>query len=191
MPGPTFATGDRITLRTVEEEDAEFLAAHSNDPRIRNPMTFTGPRSVDEVREHVDDDGDGARFLACVEGEDAGYDERFVTGDGVEPVGFVMLFHVDQRAGSGEVAYWLAPPAHGEGYSTEAVSLALDYAFGTRRLHRIKARALESNVASRGLLESLGFREEGVERDAKFVRGEHVDVHWYGLLDDEWREGDD
>jgi RimJ/RimL family protein N-acetyltransferase len=188
MPGPIFERGDRISLRTVEEEDAEFLAANSNDPRIRHPMTYTGPRNVDEVREHVGDDGDGARFLVCVEGDDVGYDERYVTDDGVEPVGLVMLFHVDQRAGNGEVAYWLTPPAHGEGYATEAVSLALDYAFGARRLHRIKARALESNAASRGLLESLGFEEEGAERDAKFVHGEHVDVHWYGLLADEWLE---
>ena len=189
MPGPTFASGDRVTLRTVEDEDAEFLAANSNDPRIRQPMTLTGPRNVGEVREHIgDDDGDGARFLVCVDGDDVGYDEAYVTENRVEPIGFVMFFHVNERAGNGEVAYWLTPSAHGEGYGKEAVSLVLDYAFENRRLHRVKARALAGNEASRGLLESLGFEAEGVARDEKFVRGEHVDVHNYGLLADEWLE---
>ncbi|MFD1646934.1 GNAT family N-acetyltransferase [Haloarchaeobius litoreus] len=191
MPGPIFEAGERITLRTAEDEDAEFLATHSNDPRIRDPMTLVGPTNLDEQREHIGDDGDGAQFLVCVEGDDAGYDERFVTDDGVEPIGFVMFFHVNERAGNGEVAYWLSPAVHGEGYSTEAVSLVLDYAFESRRLHRMEARALSTNEASRGLLESLGFREEGVSRDAKFVRGEHVDVHDYGLLEEEWLDGDD
>jgi RimJ/RimL family protein N-acetyltransferase len=190
MPGPIFEAGERVTLRTAEDEDAEFLATHSNDPRIRDPMTLVGPTNLDEQREHIGNDGDGAQFLVCVEGEDAGYDDRFVTEDGVEPIGFVMFFHVNERAGNGEVAYWLSPAVHGEGYSKEAVSLVLDYAFGNRRLHRMEARALETNEASRGLLESLGFREEGVSRDAKFVRGEHVDVHDYGLLAEEWRERD-
>lgn len=191
MPGPTYVTGKRIALRTVEDEDAEFLAEHSNDPRVREPMTLLGPTSIEDQREHIGDDGDGAQFLVCVEGEEAGYDDRFVTDEGVEPIGLLLFFHVNERAGNGEIAYWLSPAVHGEGYSTEALPPVLDYAFGTRRLHRVEARALHTNEASRGLLESLGFREEGVARDAKFVRGEHVDVHRFALLEDEWTVEDD
>ena len=44
----------------------------------------------------------------------------------------------------------------------------------------------EFNDASRRLLESMGFTEEGVHRDTEFVDGEFQDTHWYGLLEDEW-----
>jgi RimJ/RimL family protein N-acetyltransferase len=36
------------------------------------------------------------------------------------------------------------------------------------------------------VLEKVGLREEGVLRDERFVDGEHVDVHRFGLLVDEW-----
>lgn len=173
MPGATFLSGDRVTLRTVEEEDLEFLRDHSNDPAIRHPMTFDRPSNLERQRERFEDmyDGDDTGLLACVDGD---------------PVGYVMLFHVDDSAGHAEVAYWVSPDAQGEGYATEAVALLLDYAFDERRLHRVRARALATNTASRGLLEKLGFTEEGVQRDEKFVGGEYVDTHFYGLLEDEW-----
>lgn len=188
MPGAPFLQGDSVTLRTVEDEDAVFLRDHSNDPRIRHPMTFGGPTNLEEQREHMDDDGDGATFLVTVAGDETGYNPEYVTDDDppVEPIGFASLFHVEERAGNGEIAYWLTPPAQGNGYMSEAASLLLEYAFGTRRLHRVTARALVTNDASRGLLESLGFTREGTTREAKYVRGEYVDVDRYGLLAEEW-----
>ncbi|WP_138796431.1 GNAT family N-acetyltransferase [Halostella sp. PRR32] len=173
MPGATFLAGDRVDLRTVEEDDLEFLRDHSNDPAIRRPMTFDTPTNLEQQRDRFDDmyADDDAGFLACVDGD---------------PVGYVMLFHVDDSAGHAEIAYWTTPDAQGDGYTTEAVALLVDYAFDERRLHRLRARALESNAASRGLLEKLGFTEEGVQRDETFVSGEYVDTHFYGLLESEW-----
>lgn len=173
MPGATFLAGDRVDLRTVEEEDLEFLRDHSNDPTIRHPMTFDTPTNLEQQRDRFEDmyDDDDVALLACVDGD---------------PVGYVMLFHVDDTAGHAEIAYWTSPDAQGEGYTTEAVALLVDYAFDERRLHRLRARSLATNEASRGLLEKLGFTEEGVQRDEKFVGGEYVDTHFYGLLESEW-----
>lgn len=188
MPGAPFLQGERVALRTVEDEDATFLRDHSNDPRIRVPMTFTGPTNLEQQRDHMGNDGDGADFLITVSGAETGYNPEYVTEDDppVEPIGYATLFHVNQGAGNGEIAYWLTPPAQGNGYMSEAAALLLDHAFTERRLHRVSARALESNDASRGLLESLGFLEEGLERDAKYVQGEYEDVYRYSLLAGEW-----
>lgn len=173
MPGGTFLKGERVALRTVEEDDVSFLRDHHNDPAIRHPMTFDRPSNLVQQRDHFEDmyDGDDIGLLACVDDD---------------PVGYVMLFHVDETAGHADIAYWLTPDAQGEGYGTEAVSLLLDHAFGDRRLHRVRARALTTNDASQALLEHLGFIHEGVQRDEKYVRGEYVGTHVYGLLEDEW-----
>ncbi|WP_135821785.1 GNAT family N-acetyltransferase [Halostella litorea] len=173
MPGGTFLSGDRVALRTVEEEDLPFLRDHRNDPAVRRPMTFDRPTNLEQQRDRFEDlyDGDDVVLLACVDGE---------------PVGHVALFHVDDSAGHAEVGYWLTPGAQGEGYATEAVSLLLDYAFDERRLHRVRARAIETNDASRALLDRLGFAAEGVLRDEEYVDGKHVDTHTYGLLAREW-----
>lgn len=173
MPGGIFLSGDDVTLRPVEEEDLEFLRDHSNDPAIRHPMTFDRPENLESWHERFEDmyDGDDVGLLACVDDE---------------PIGYAMLFRVDESAGHAEIASWLAPEAQGEGYGTETAALLLDYAFDERRLHRVRARALDTNTASQRLLEKLGFTHEGVQRDEKYVRGEYVDTHFYGLLADEW-----
>ncbi|MFB6086365.1 MAG: GNAT family N-acetyltransferase [Halodesulfurarchaeum sp.] len=189
MPGARFSQAERVALRTVEIEDAPFLQDHANDPAIRLPMTFTGPTSLDEQEEYIEEDEDVAAFLVSVAGEETGYNPEYVT-DGnppIEPVGFISLFDIDEAAGSGVIAYWITPPAQKQGYMTEATSLLLDYAFGQRRLHRVVARALEDNRGSRALLEALGFTREGIERDAKYVRVEYRDVVRFSMLAPEWR----
>ncbi|MEF8771630.1 GNAT family N-acetyltransferase [Halodesulfurarchaeum sp.] len=192
MPGARFSQADRVALRTVEQEDAPFLKAHANDPAIRVPLTFTGPTTLAEQEEYIEEDDDGAAFLVTVAGEETGYNDEYVVDSEppVEPIGFLTLFHVDEAAGSANIAYWITPSAQQQGYMSEAAPLLLDYAFGQRRLHRVVARALENNTASQQLLESLGFTREGTERDAKFVEGDHRDVARYSLLAPEWRVSD-
>lgn len=195
MPGAAFATADRITLRTVESEDAAFIRDHSNDPLVRDPMTIDGPRNLDSTEEHISGDIDEfVQFLACVDGDDVGIDDAYVRRgedapadvDAVEPVGLVMLFDVDAREGTASFAYWLAPATHGRGYGTETAALGLDYAFDHRRMRRVNARVLDTNEPSIGLLEKLGFVHEGTQRREKFVDGDPVDTRMYGLLADEW-----
>lgn len=197
MPGAAFATGDRVTLRTVEREDATFLRDHSNDPVVRTPATLSGPRNHERVVESIDGDvQNAATFLACVDGDDAGIRDAYVRRgddapadvDVVEPVGVVMLHGIDEREGTASYACWISPDVHGRGFGTETAALGLDYAFHHRRLERVGARAVATNDASTSLLEKLGFVHEGTQRRAKFVDGEHVDLHVYGVLADEWRD---
>lgn len=195
MPGAAFATGDRVTLRTVEAEDAAFLRDMGNDPAVRDPMTLDGPRNLDSIEDHISGDTDDfVQFLVCLDDADAGVQDAYVRRgedapadvDAVEPIGLVMAFHVDEREGNASFAYWLSPAAHGRGYGTEAAALGLDYAFDHRRLHRVNARVLDTNEPSIGLLEKLGFTHEGTQRQEKFVAGEYVDTRFYGILSEEW-----
>jgi RimJ/RimL family protein N-acetyltransferase len=86
-----------------------------------------------------------------------------------------------------ELAYWLDPDHHGQGYGSEAAELLVRYAFEDRNVRRIGARAGSFNEASIGLLESLGFQQEGRRREAAWYRGEYHDMLLYGLLRSAWR----
>ncbi|MFT4947255.1 MAG: ribosomal-protein-alanine N-acetyltransferase, partial [Natronomonas sp.] len=118
----------------------------------------------------VSEDG-SVQLLVCVEGD---------------PVGTVGLQFDDGAVRSAELGYWIAPDHHGEGYGTEAAALLTGYGFEERGCHRITARVFEFNDASQALLERLGFREEGRQREAHFADGEYRDVRWYGMLAEEW-----
>lgn len=91
-----------------------------------------------------------------------------------------------ERARSG-IGFWLVPSVHGEGYGREAVSLALDHVFRVYPAPAVHAKALPHNDASRGLLESLGFRQDGRARKEAFWNGEYRDSILYSLLREEWR----
>lgn len=197
MPGAAFAAAEDVTLRTVEEEDAAFIRDQSNHPAVREPMTMEGPRSLDVVRDQITGESeDFTSFLVCLDDDDAGVQPAYVQRgedapadvDAVEPVGLVMFFRIDEREGNTSFAYWLTPAVHGHGYATQATALALEYAFGHRRLRRVRARVLDTNDASIGLLEKLGFVHEGTQRKEKFVDGDPVDTRIYGLLREEWED---
>ena len=190
MPGALIERGDRVTLRTVEREDSEFVQRAYADPDIRYPLgtvTHANRKQIeDRFEDHIESE-DNANFLVCLddEGADAGHPED----DETTPIGAVDVTHV--RWDRPYLAYWLVPEFHGEGYGKEAVSLVVEYVFRTFDIHSIGANAYDFNVASRGLLESLGFTEEGRAREDRFIDGEYRDSVQYGLLRREWRETTD
>lgn len=48
-----------------------------------------------------------------------------------------------------------------KGYTTEAIKAMIDYAFNKLKLHRIEANVIPENIASRKVVEKLGFYDEG------------------------------
>ncbi|WP_135533421.1 GNAT family N-acetyltransferase [Halostella pelagica] len=182
MPGARVTSGERVTLRTIEREDIPFHQRAFANPEIRYP---TGNPVRNREQTEVSDQDDGSdSFLVCLDADDAGPGQP--DEDDVQRIGAVYVGDVDYRRP--ELGYWLAPEVHGEGYGAEAVSLAIDYVFRTYDHPAVGAGAYDFNDASRGLLESLGFTEEGRIRKDRFVDGEYVDLVQYGLLRQEWRE---
>lgn len=174
MPGPVFLDADRIELRTIEEDDIDFLQEGVNDPSVWRAIGRATPvnRSQEEdFFENVVSEDDGVNLLVAVDGE---------------PAGTVGLGPKDTETHGAELGYWMHPDYREQGYCSEAVDRLIHYGFQQRGFHRISARVFEFNDASQALLESLGFIHEGTHREAIFVDGGYQDVHWYSILDSEW-----
>lgn len=175
MPGQLFVDCDRLELRTVEREDADFLRTALNHPEVRRYLdVFQGPYPAERFEDELLDrhfDGDCEALLACRDGE---------------PLGSVALDPVQEYRDWANFAVWFLPEHQGQGYATEASAGLLDYAFGERGLRRLSAAVAAPNEASRALCERLGFTREGVRREDALVDGEYVDRYVYGLLRAEW-----
>jgi RimJ/RimL family protein N-acetyltransferase len=181
MPGARITQGERVTLRTPEPEDVAFYQRSRTNAEIRVPLGSPLASRAELEEDFTDSDGD--RFLVCV--EDDGRPGPVDAAD-VRRIGDVSVHDMDYRRP--ELGYWLIPEVHGNGYGKEAVSLVIDYVFRTYDHPAVGAVAYEFNEASRGLLESLGFEEEGRIRRDRFIDGEYVDTFHYGLLREDWRE---
>lgn len=179
MPGARITSGERVTLRTAEEADVPFLQRASANSEIRYPLgTYLRNQEAMDVSEEDGTD----RFLVCLDGDDAGPGQPD-EGE-ARRIGAVSAEEMHYRRP--ELGYWLIPEVHGQGYGKEAVGLVIDYVFRSYDKPAIGAGAFDHNDASRGLLESLGFTEEGRRREFMFVDGEYRDMVQYGLLREEW-----
>lgn len=180
MPGSVFLRGESVTLRTIEEEDIDFLCDLFNDPDV---WPYLGPHTPvnrvkerEYVEEQVTDDG-SVNLLICV-GE-----------SGEEPAGNIGFGPATAVDGSTELGIMLAPEFWGEGYGTEASRLLTTYALEERRMHRMVAKAIDENVGSCRIWEKLGFRQEGRLKESMYHQGRYMDVLVFAVLEDEWGWG--
>ncbi|MEP2639596.1 GNAT family protein [Roseobacter sp.] len=74
-------------------------------------------------------------------------------------------------AQSGTLGYWTGQPFARQGYMREAITALVHYAFTQLDLSRIEAACLPENAASRGLLETSGFKYEGVAQSYLQIDG--------------------
>jgi len=82
--------------------------------------------------------------------------------------------------GIGMREYW------DRGLGSEALALALRYAFHEMNLHRLTLTVLAYNTRAIHLYEKLGFRHEGTFREFGLRDGKRYDMLLYGLLRREW-----
>ncbi|HBS99861.1 MAG TPA: 30S ribosomal protein S5 alanine N-acetyltransferase, partial [Citreicella sp.] len=87
-------------------------------------------------------------------------------------VGAITLDNIRRGpAQSGTLGYWTGLPFARHGYMREAIAALVHHAFTTMDLSRVEAACLPENVASRGLLESSGFKYEGVAQSYLQING--------------------
>ncbi|MDF2492891.1 MAG: family N-acetyltransferase [Microbacterium sp.] len=104
-------------------------------------------------------------------------------------IGTMGLYRLD-GAGAGELGYWTAPTERGRGVVREAAAVVLDWGFSPEGLGlvRVEWRAVVGNTASARAAQALGFRYEGMSRQAlRNGVGERNDGWIAGLLVDDDR----
>jgi RimJ/RimL family protein N-acetyltransferase len=84
--------------------------------------------------------------------------------------------------GIGERDFW------GKGYGTEAMQLALRFAFTELNLRRVTLDVMEQNQRAVRSYEKVGFRIEGRERQSICRDGRRSNVLFMGILREEWIE---
>lgn len=175
---PTLA-GTRVRLRAVREDDADGLFALFSDERVMrwwSRPAMTGREEAVAYAAQMRRGFEQREVLSWVMA-DAG-DDRCI--------GTTTLYDLRLRHLRCDVGYALRPDRWGAGFASEAVGMALDWAFGWLQMHRVGADIAPGNEASVALLVRLGFRYEGRLRECFSNQRELQDSLIYGLLAREW-----
>ena len=80
------------------------------------------------------------------------------------------------------LGYWIGASHARQGYMSEALLAAIEFAFRRLGLHRVEAACLPANEASRRLLLKAGFREEGYAREYLRINGRWQDHQLFAIL---------
>ena len=83
---------------------------------------------------------------------------------------------------AGTLGYWLGKEHTGKGFMREAVLTIIDFSFNELNISRLEAATLPENRSSRGLLERVGFKYEGVGQSYLQINGRWRNHVLYGLL---------
>lgn len=114
---------------------------------------------------------------ACVADWDAGRAVRFAIRDRQtrQLLGVAGLDSCVHLHRSCELGYWLRREATGRGLMTEAARACVEFAFERMSVHRMRCAAATDNHASLRVIARLGFRFEGVARQAELVGSRWLD----------------
>ncbi|MFC6020966.1 GNAT family N-acetyltransferase [Plantactinospora solaniradicis] len=105
-----------------------------------------------------------------------------VDGPVDRPVGQVGLRNVTLVEGSAELSYWVLPAARGAGVAGRAVTALTRWAFDTLGIHRLVLLHSTRNRASCRVAGKVGYRTEGVLRQAMLHADGWHDVHLHARL---------
>jgi len=85
-------------------------------------------------------------------------------------------------AQTASLGYWVGQSYQRQGLISAAVEAACAFAYTELRLHRVEAACIPDNAPSRGLLERVGFAEEGLARLYLKINGQWRDHVTYARI---------
>ncbi len=103
------------------------------------------------------------------------------------PVGVASYLRIAPDMGTIEVGHLSYSPAlQRSAAATEAMYLMMRRAFDEHGYRRYEWKCDSFNAPSRAAAERLGFRYEGIFRNAVVMKGRNRDNAWYSITDVEW-----
>ena len=142
---------ERLILRRPEARDAQAYTVIRNSEFVLryNAMQPTTP----ERMEHAFTNPEYLKTAVFLENKENG-----------RLIGAIFLENDDLRYGveSKVLSYFIAETDSRKGYMKEAMQALISYLFEKEKLECICCRVFAANMASRALLKSLGFTENGI-----------------------------
>ena len=163
---------DRLVLRWLAADDAEFIFELLNDPMWLRYIGDKGIRTLDDARDYILK-GPAEMYVRL------GFGLYLAElKDGSIPIGICGLIKRDSLDDV-DLGFAFLPEFRANGYAYESASAAVRYGKDALGLKRIVAITTPDNHASVKLLEKLGFRFEQLLRlsdDAEELRLYACDV---------------
>jgi len=172
-------TTDRLILRKLAFTDAPDIVRLAGDYEVAK-MTLNIPHpypadSADTfIKQTHQNWANGVAYTFAIVRKD---DETYMGTIGLR---------VEDRHKRAEVGYWIGVPFWGKGYMTEALKRIIQFGFEDLGLNRVGASYLIGNPASGRVMEKAGMTHEGTFYKYSIRDGEPMDLHFRGIVREDY-----
>ncbi len=169
----------RVEPLDPDRHAADLFAANSDDPEGRN-WTYLphGPYSSF---------ADYSQYLVAAAQRDDPLIHAIVDVANGRAVGVASLMRIDPAAGVIEVGgINYSPRLQRRPAATEAMYLLMRRVFDELGYRRYEWKCDSLNAPSRAAAQRLGFRYEGLFRQATVYKQRNRDTAWFSIIDSEW-----
>ena len=170
--------GKIVTLRQMTMADMQMICDMFNDPEMENLVVgWAFPLSIEQQNQWYERNiNDQRNFRFVIDTPEDG------------AVGIATLTDIDWKNRKAMHGIKLAnKERRTKGVGTDAVMALMRYAFDELGLHRLGGSWFDFNAPSKGLYLKCGWKEEGIERESVYKRGEWRDLTVVGILESDYR----
>ncbi|KMZ11417.1 Acetyltransferase, including N-acetylase of ribosomal protein [Candidatus Burkholderia humilis] len=172
-------TGDRITLRPLQQNDAAALLSAATGELWNLKITVVP--NTDTIEQYIN---------TALSGREAGTVIPFaiVQNENARIIGTTRFWKIDRANRKQEIGHtWLAASAQRTGINTEAKLLILTYAFETMHCVRVQFTTDELNEKSYAAILGIGAKQEDIVRHERIMPdGRKRNSMRFSIIDDEW-----
>lgn len=172
-----FLEGQKVYLRPIGQDDTDLYFAMLFGPETRRLTGTQKSFTREQIYRYIDDKSRNSSHLLLL----------VALRETDKVIGDIALQDIDGMNRSANIRISIENEYQNKGYGSEAMSLLLDYGFGIVNLHRIELNVFDYNERAAHVYEKLGFKKEGVQRDALFYNHEYHDSIIMSILEDEFR----
>lgn len=175
---PTLET-DRLILRRIAVSDADDLFAYAKKEETTRYLTWYPHKDVSYTRDYL-------RYVGQRYRVGSFYDWAVEWKEEHRMIGTCGFTSFDYPSNGGEIGYVINPAYRGQKIAPEACRAVMTFGFTELGLHRIEAKYMIGNDASRHVMEKLGMQYEGTRRSSMLIKGQYRDIGICAILRDEF-----
>ena len=168
----------KLSIKIIERADIEEARLLHNDPSTLFKLT-----DIDYVSESEQEQWFESLSLSK-------RSRRYVVRELLNNdfVGVVRIDQIDLNNKSACIGLDITYGKRGNGFAKDIYAFIFEYYFKQKGFHRLYLATLETNQIALNLYENLGFKREGISREAIYRDGKFVDLIWMSLLQREYNE---
>lgn len=171
---PTLETG-RLIMRKILPSDCADMYDYSSRSETSRYLLWSPHESPRYTKKYLS-------FIQSAYRNETFYDFALVDKETGKMIGTCGFTSFDLQNNSAEIGYVLHPDFWGKGFAKEAVMRLMTFGFAELRLHRMTAKIMTQNAASKRVAEKCGMRHEAHRIEAMLIKGTYETIDEYAIL---------